>query len=200
MRGEGRRYDISENLAWYMDENGDKLTWLTKVDRRSRTLGEPAPARAIVLFGGLKTDGLANAHLTPDGLLKEGFRTKDAYQDYFLHLEFQNSYMPHARGQGRSNSGIYLQQRYEIQILDSFALDGLVNECGAVYRYKAPKSICAFPRWPGRRMTLTSARPASMSADARRKTPYVTVWHNGYAVQEMVDITRKDGSRSARNA
>ena len=82
------------------DENGDKLTWLTKVDRRSRTLGQPAPARAIVLFGGLKTDELANAHLTPDGLLKEGFRTKDAYQDYFLHVEFQNSYMPHRPGAG----------------------------------------------------------------------------------------------------
>ena len=53
-------------------------------------------------------------------------------------MEFQNSYMPHARGQGRSNSGVYLQQRYEVQILDSFALDGLANECGSVYRYKAP--------------------------------------------------------------
>ena len=44
LRGEGRRYDIAENLAWYMDENGDKLTWLTKVDRRAARLGEPAPA------------------------------------------------------------------------------------------------------------------------------------------------------------
>ncbi len=52
LRGEGRRYDIAENLAWYMDENGDKLTWLTKVDRRSRTLGEPAPEPGDVCLAG----------------------------------------------------------------------------------------------------------------------------------------------------
>jgi hypothetical protein len=194
LRGEGRRYDISENLAWYTDENGDKLTWLTKVDRRSRTLGEPAPGRAIVLYGGLKTDELANAHRTPDGLLKEGFRTKDAYQDYFLHVEFQNSYMPHARGQGRSNSGIYLQQRYEIQILDSFALDGLANECGSIYRYKAPEiNMCLPPlAWQTYDIDFRSAR---FDVSGRKtQDAYVTVWHNGYAVQEIVDITRKTGA------
>jgi hypothetical protein len=194
LRGEGRRYDIADNLAWYMDVNGDKLTWLTKVDRRSRTLGEPAPPRAIVLFDGLKTDNLVNAHLTPDGLLKEGAMTKDAYRDYFLHLEFQNSYMPNARGQGRSNSGVYLQQRYEIQILDSFALDGLANECGAIYRYKRPEiNMCLPPlAWQTYDIDFRSARfdvSGRKTEDAR-----VTVWHNGYAVQEMVAITRKTGN------
>ena len=44
LRGEGRRYDIGQRLAWYMDENGDKLTWLTKVDRTKSDAGPARPA------------------------------------------------------------------------------------------------------------------------------------------------------------
>ena len=60
LRGDGRRYDIADGLAWFVDENGDKLTWLTKVNRMSRTLGQPAPPNAIVLFDGVKTDQLCS--------------------------------------------------------------------------------------------------------------------------------------------
>ncbi len=193
LRGDGRRYDIADSLAWHVDENGDKLTWLTKVNRMSRTLGQPAAPNAIVLFDGVKTDRLLNARITPDGLLKEGAMTKDAYRDYFLHVEFQLSYMPFARGQGRSNSGIYLQRRYEVQILDSFALEGSWNECGAIYRYLRPEiNMCLPPlAWQTYDIDFRSARfdiSGKKTEDAR-----VTIWHNGYAVQEQIAITRKTG-------
>ena len=193
LRGDGRRYDVIDGIAWHVDYNGDKLTWLTKVNRQSRSLGAPPPANAIVLFDGLKTDQLVNARVTSDGLLKEGARTKDAWQDYFLHVEFQLSYMPFARQQGRSNSGVYLQRSYEIQILDSFALEGFPNECGAIYRYRAPEiNMCLPPlAWQTYDIDFKSARfdvHGKKTEDA-----YVTVWQNGYAVQEQVPIARKTG-------
>jgi hypothetical protein len=193
LRGDGRRYDIVDGIAWFVDENGDKLTWLTKVNRQSRSLGAPPPPNAIVLFGGTKTDQLVNARLTSDGLLKEGASTKDAWQDYFLHVEFQLSYMPYARGQARSNSGIYLQKSYEIQILDSFSLEGLPNECGAIYRYRAPEiNMCLPPlAWQTYDIDFRSAR--FDVSGKKTEDAYVTVWQNGYAVQEMVPISRKTG-------
>lgn len=169
LRGDGRRYDVIDGIAWYVDYNGDKLTWLTKVNRQSRSLGAPPPANAIVLFDGLKTDQLVNVRVTSDGLLKEGARTKDAWQDYFLHVEFQLSYMPFARQQGRSNSGVYLQRSYEIQILDSFALEGFPNECGAIYRYRTRRSTCVSRLWPGRPTISISNRLGSTCMARKRR-------------------------------
>jgi Domain of Unknown Function (DUF1080) len=193
LRGEGKRYDIVDGTAWFVDQNGDKLTWLTKVNRQSRSLGAPPPPNAVVLFDGLKTDQLVNARVSPNGLLREGAATKDAWQDYFLHVEFQLSYMPFARQQGRSNSGIYLQRSYEIQILDSFALEGFPNECGAIYRYRAPEiNMCLPPlAWQTYDIDFRSAR--FDVSGKKTEDAYVTVWHNGYAVQEQVPIARKTG-------
>ena len=75
----------------------------------------------------------------------EGTELKQAYRDYTLHVEFRLPYMPHARGQGRSNSGVYLQSRYEVQILDSFGLAGENNECSGLYKFRKPDANLCFP-------------------------------------------------------
>ena len=50
------------------------------------------------------------------------------------------------KGQGRGNSGIYIQRRYELQILDSYGLEPKNNECGSIYTFKAPdKNVCKKP-------------------------------------------------------
>jgi hypothetical protein len=57
--------------------------------------------------------------------------TKELFADHYLHLEFMLSDMPEATGQAKSNSGVYLQGRYEVQVLDSSGWDipGM-GDCG----------------------------------------------------------------------
>src|SRR5690606_15960093 len=107
---------------------------LKKVHRRSSTLGLQPPSNAVVLFNGTSTEQFVGAKITEDGLLMEGPATRDPVGDFRLHLEFRLPFMPAARGQARSNSGVYIQRRYEVQILDSFGLEPQFNDCASLYR------------------------------------------------------------------
>ncbi len=98
---------------------------LKRVERTSPTLGAAPPADAVVLFDGseqsLQEHWRPGANRTDDGLLKMGVTTKANFENYQLHIEFRLPFMPKARGQGRGNSGVYHQGRYETQVLDSLA-------------------------------------------------------------------------------
>ena len=68
-----------------------------------------------------------------------GLNSKDQYQSCFLHIEVFSCYMPFAENQARSNSGIYMQRRYEAQIMDSFGEEGLEgNRKGGLYASEPP--------------------------------------------------------------
>ena len=128
---------------------GQRLGFLQPIKRVSPTAGALPPSNAIVLFEGHSTDQLKNAKMTKDGLLEVGCETKEAFQNFTLHAEFRTPYMPFARGQNRGNSGFYLQKRYEVQVLDSFGLEPQNNDCGSLYKFKAPDLNMSFPplRW-----------------------------------------------------
>ena len=64
--------------------------------------------------------------------------SKHKYQSAKIHVEFRTPYQPNDRDQGRGNSGVYVQGRWETQILDSFGLEGKQNECGGLYRQQRP--------------------------------------------------------------
>lgn len=167
---------------------------LRKVHRVSSTMGAQAPWGAEVLFDGSNTDHFKNGRMTEDGLLMEGPETKNTYGDLRLHLEFRLPYMPLARGQGRANSGVYLQRRYEVQILDSFGLEGAANEAAALYRQRKPDvNMCLPPlAWQTYDIHLTAAR---FDADGKKtKNARITVIHNGVAVHDDVEITGKTGA------
>src|SRR5205085_8120892 len=86
-----------------------------------------------------------------DGLAMQvqggGIVTKKAFDGHFrLHVEFRVPYMPQAKGQARGNSGVYLQGRYEVQVLDSYGLDSQNNDCGAIYEVAKPRvNACKAP-------------------------------------------------------
>ena len=116
------------------------------VYRKRPTLGAKPPEGAIVLFDGNSLDHWENnTSKTDDGLLTEGSTSTKKGQGYKAHVEFRLPYMPESRGQARGNSGFYVQGRYEIQMLDSFGLDGKSNECGGAYGAAPPNLNMCFP-------------------------------------------------------
>lgn len=118
---------------------------MEKVDRKSPTLGMEPPNGAFILFDGQDVNSWENAKLEEGNLLGVGVRTKQKFKNYTLHLEFRLPYMPDYKGQARGNSGMYLSDQYECQVLDSFGLNGEDNECGGFYKIKKPYVNMCFP-------------------------------------------------------
>jgi len=101
-------------------------------------------------------------------------------------------FMPSARGQKRGNSGVYLQDRYEIQVLDSFGLKGEANECGAIYTKTKPAVHMCYPPliWQTYDVDFTSAK---FDSGKKIKNAVTTVKHNGVLIHEQVQIDGPTG-------
>lgn len=167
---------------------------LTKRQRVSPTMHAAPPRHALVLFDGTSADQFNGAKVTADGLLDVGGVTKIPVHDFRLHLEFRLPYMPYATGQGRGNSGVYIQQRYEVQVLDSFGLEGVANECGGLYRQQAPDvNMCLPPLvWQTYDIWFTATRfddAGNKIANAR-----ITLVHNGVTIHNQREIQTKTGA------
>lgn len=178
-----------------IEVDGQTLATLKKTERKSSTLGQKPPEGAMVLFDGTSADKFEGGKLTKDGLLEQGVTSKQKFQGFKLHMEFQLSFMPNARGQARSNSGVYMQGRYEVQILDSFGLEGKNNECGGIYEIKDTAVNMCFPplSWQTYDIDYT---PAKYDADGKKTAnARMTVRHNGVLIHDDVDVPR--GTRAA---
>ncbi len=175
--------------------NGE-TTELKKVERKSPTEGAKAPEGAIVLFGGIddisKWNGGKIKELADGKYLDVGCKTKQAFTNYKLHVEFRLPFMPKAGGQGRGNSGVYMQDRYEVQVLDSFGLKGLNNECGGVYTIAAPKlNMCLPPlQWQTYDIDFTAAK---YDGDKKVKNAVITAKHNGVTIHDHQEIAKETG-------
>ena len=100
--------------------DGEKIGMLKRVDRKSKTLGKKPEKGALVLFDGTDAKAWKNGKMTKAGHLLRGTESLKKFHDCHLHMEFRVPYEPTNRGQGRGNSGVYMQRRYEVQIIDSF--------------------------------------------------------------------------------
>ena len=166
------------------------VTRLKKVDRSSPTLGAKPPADAIVIFDGSGVEELIGGKLTDDNLLAAtNVESKAKLGDHALHIEFRTPFMPKSRGQGRGNSGVYVQGRYEVQVLDSFGLDGKDNECGGIYRVSAPALNMCFP--PLAWQTYDIKFKAAVYEDGKKvKNARITVRHNGKVVHDNLELPK----------
>lgn len=162
----------------------------------SPTLGMAPPANAVVLFDGTDMshwhgfDGKPVPWEVADGVatVRGGYAiANETHGDAYLHVEFKVPYMPEARGQGRGNSGVFVQGRYEIQVLDSYGKEEPgKGDCAALYGQSAALvNACRPPEeWQTFDIVFRQAR---LDADGRIAEPTrITLLHNGVVVQNNV--------------
>ena len=171
-----------------------------KVHRTSPSLGAKPPGGAKVLFDGSSCDDWAGGHFDELGrkLLASGSKTKLAdYKNFSLHCEFLLPFKPLGRGQDRANSGVYMQDRYEVQVLDSFGLKGLNNECGGLYSKTAPAVNMCFPPLAWQTYDI-DFEMAKFDADGKKtKNAVITVKHNGVLIHDKAEINGPTGGGKA---
>jgi hypothetical protein len=156
---------------------------LKRVVRRSPTLGAGPPAGAVVLLGGSGADAWTGG-LTRDGVLTADATSKRGFKDFQAHFEFQLPFLPAERGQARANSGVFLQDRYEVQILDSFGLTPQSDDCGAVYKQATPSVNMALPplSWQTYDLDFKAARFGP--GGKKTANAVVSVRHNGVVIHQ----------------
>jgi rubredoxin len=179
---------------------------LNKPEDKEHVQSVPPPQGAVVLFDGKNLDAWtakdgkspAGWKLVEGGAMeaaKGNLLTKDHFDGHFqLHVEFRVPYEPSGKGQGRGNSGVYVQGRYEVQVLDSYGLESKDNDCGAIYEVAAPKvNACKAPTiWQSYDIDFH----APVCKDGKKTEPArMTVRHNGVLIHDDVKIA-KDNTRA----
>ena len=174
------------------NDEGHNFT-MKKTVRHSPTEGAKPPAGATVLFDGQSAEAWEGGKVDERHLLAGGTKTKQAYGAFTLHAEFRTPFMPSARGQGRGNSGVYLQNRYECQVLDSFGLVGEDNECGGIYHLLKPRVNMCYPPLTWQTYDIDFEPAKFDAAGAKTKNAVVTLKHNGVIIHDHREIKETTG-------
>ena len=166
---------------------------MKKTMRASPTIGAKPPAGAVVLFDGSNADAWSGAHLDERHLLASGCSSKQQFGSCTLHAEFLLPFKPLGRGQDRGNSGVYMQDRYEVQVLDSFGLKGENNECGGIYSKLKPKVNMCLPPLTWQTYDIDFEAAQFDATGKKTKNAVITVKHNGVLIHDHQEINGPTG-------
>ncbi len=162
--------------------------------------GTKPPSDAIVLFDGTNLNEWTNSKGEPAGwtvadgcmTVKNGtgsIKTKRGFGDCQLHIEWRTPAEVKGEGQGRGNSGIFLQDRYELQVLDSYNNSTYSNgQAGSIYKQSIPLvNACKKPgEWQAYDIIYQAPR---FSENGRIAVPaHITVLQNGVLIQNYTEI------------
>jgi len=161
-----------------------------------------APSDAIVLFDGnnlnqwhSKNDGSAARWKVENGYLEVvsgsgNIASNSKFADMQLHIEWSSPTDIVSKGQGRGNSGIFLQERYELQVLDSYESKIYANgQAGSIYKQSIPlvNATAAPGQWNS--YDVIYRAPAFNKDGLKISSAYITVLHNGVLIQNHTEIT-----------
>ncbi|MHC4501746.1 MAG: ThuA domain-containing protein [Planctomycetota bacterium] len=176
---------------------------MKRIVRHSPTEGAEPPAGAVVLlpFSPGRTPSLdewtnKSWKTDSDGSMavsKGDNLTRRKLGSMKLHVEFMIPYEPSKKSQSRGNSGVYIMQRYEVQILDSFGLVPKFNDCGSLYRFKAPKVNACFPPGQWQTYDITFHAPKFSAQGTKTKNARITVVQNGVKTHDDLELPKGTG-------
>ncbi|MDT0606048.1 3-keto-disaccharide hydrolase [Croceitalea rosinachiae] len=160
------------------------------------------PSDAIVLFNGTSLDNWihvadssdAKWHLNDDGSMtvkdKTGsIQTKQNFGSVQLHVEWKSPAEIAGEGQSRANSGIFLQNRYEVQVLDNNDNVTYVNgQVGSIYKQSVPLAMASKPIGEWNTYDIIYHAPEFGTEGEKLKAGTITVIHNGILIQDHYEI------------
>ena len=158
----------------------------------------PPPSDAVVLFNGKDLSAWTGTGGEPKWEIEDGaaivngsgsISTKESFGDCQLHIEWAAPADVKGEGQGRGNSGVYFQGRYEVQVLDSFTNKTYFHgQAAGIYKQHAPLVNAARKpgEWQAYDIVFHAPRFDVSGAVVRPGT--FTVFHNGVLVQDHVEI------------
>lgn len=173
------------------------------VPEKVNVLENGVPSDAIVLFDGSSLNLWQSANgenkpagwtLNADGsfTVKSGsghIKTKQKFGSIQLHIEWRNPSQPRADGQARANSGIYLQELYEVQVLDSYDNPTYVNgQAASVYKQHIPLVNASKASGEWQSYDIIYHAPEFDKIGNLKKNASLTLLHNGVLVQDHVKI------------
>jgi hypothetical protein len=174
---------------------------LARADDKNKQAGSPkeAPNDAVVLFDGKDLsrwqkypDGGEAKWKVADGYMEVGggdIITKDKFRNMRLHLEFMPPHMPDAKGQARGNSGVFVMDNYEVQVLDSYGLPKLeVGDCAALYSRKTPDKNAARPPAQWQTYDIEFTAPKFDPSGKKTANARITLFWNGEKVHDNVEL------------
>jgi hypothetical protein len=203
--GEGWDQSEIDSRVLAPEELRDLLADYTKVQRNSPTLGQPAPENAILVFPGDFTK-------VADGIMQAGGQTKKELGSFKMHIEFMLPLKPgrNPSNQDRGNSGVYIFNNYELQVIDSFALDyrnpgnnaiavQSANKqwCGSLYKKKLPDVNMSYPPLRWQTYDIDFVAPV-FDGDEKVENARITVRHNGVLIHDDVELESGTGNGAKR--
>ena len=160
-----------------------------------------APSDAIVLFDGTSLDAWESANggeapwiLNEDGSMTVAdrtgdIRTKDVFGSAQLHIEWRSPATVRGSNQSRANSGVYLQDKYEIQVLDNNDNPTYVNgQVGSIYKQSIPLAMASVPSGEWNTYDIIFHAPEFNEAGDLTKAGTITVIHNGVLIQDHYEL------------
>lgn len=169
----------------------------------SSTLGAKPPMsgiddKTVILFNGkdwsaftdIDTSKPCGFTVLPDGTGVAGGHdtiSKELFGDFQAHVEFMCP-PTNLEGQAKSNSGVYVHGRYEIQVLDSFGMEPKDNLCGGIYKVATPLVSACRPAGEWQTFDITFRAPRFDDAGKVSENPRITVLHNGIVIHNNVEM------------
>ena len=181
---------------------------VAKPEDKQDVESKSAPEGATVLFDGKSLDDhweKKDGGAKPEWEIKEGgaaqvkggdIVTKEKFNEpILLHVEFRTPYQPNDQGQGRGNSGVYMQGRYEIQVLDSYGKpieQYEMGDCGSIYGVAKPKVNATKPPTVWQSYDI-EFHPPKFDGEKLVEPARMTVHQNGVLIHENQKLVDAKG-------